>query len=476
MAVAAWHMGLPRHQALRVERDVKPFYQTLPICGPGLGYDEVDPGSESPVVLPSLAAAVAEALHLTGLRWAVNLVPAAERVYRRGTLTFSIVLRGQHGVPGEERVVPLNDLARMLGQSFLVTARIKGCSWIVLPADPGGEGFDVTVCINARSDPAVLAVQVVTADSSYPASNVMAVGVPLVARLVIPQLPDVDLGVMLAEAFSAVEVPPRDASGAGVTWLVSAGPAEVLVHQLPPHAYTRTVNESCPILSTFQMRHTVGLGHRFLNYAEALRFAELWGATYLHTPSFAVHSHQHGAYPWFERLLPLAHGELPVQATLERFAPRAVHLVDWTSRSPEDWGPLSPCGTLLVTNESRCPATVECPALEGMLDDARGLVRTRLAAGAGGTGVGTEGPGELIFDPRAVNVAWHLRVGDVTFQGGRSAYFRRIKRLVDDVVSRGCPGKPEGSLAYAPVPRVRSPGEPRHGPGPALLLRRGPAG
>jgi hypothetical protein len=443
VAVATWVLGLPSYQAPIMQTSVTPYFNSLPFCGPGLGYEATPPPHTSPVVLPSLRRKL-QSLSPTepgplGMEWVISVAPPSARVFRRGHVHLDLRVRGVGAKQGES--IPIKDLILQgLDAELLVAAQVHGCPWVVRPLDTDSLGTSngvlaLPICLYARSAPAYLAIQVIDRTGAYTASNVMTTPLRLVPQLVLPALPGLPLASTLPAGFPTLPLPPT--AGQPPMWLVTVGATELVVSQAVPlpakgQGALRQVDPSCPRLASFDIRADVGLGHRFTNYVEGLRFAAAVGATYLHRPGWSGESYQHGAYDWFERLLPLSHGELFLNETLSRYNPEATMVANWTSYASEGraFSGSQACHVWLLGSESRCPG-LPCPPLEGMLHDARGLVRAKLASDEHDEHDRTP----LLFDPADVNVAWHLRVGDINLQAGRRDYFLRIRRMLEGALT-----------------------------------------
>jgi len=185
------------------------------------------------------------------------------------------------------------------------------------------------------------------------------------------------------------------------------------------------VNASCPRFARITFTGN-GAGHTLTEYLFSVALALDLGATLVYDQSFHLNNPAggHGSTAWLHTLLAFDHGDYTLQEAISTYNPRI--LPDMTLEKSRTMS--QECNVLFQNGYGTCFG--DCFFFwHKTYEDVKWLMRYKFLT------FSTYEPSRILFDITKYNVAWHLRVGDITVHADKRHLFQQVyDHLTNDVL------------------------------------------
>jgi hypothetical protein len=173
-----------------------------------------------------------------------------------------------------------------------------------------------------------------------------------------------------------------------------------------------------------------GNGHRYGDYILGLVLAIELNATAALDISGLLHKGMHGESGWMLRSLNMDYGIQTPEQIIKRHNVKVIKINDWA----EAFKYRHSCNVMIVTGSQSCKLNDKLKSCfyskHGAYDLVKWFVRFQYASSPLSL--------PLLYKPHIYNVAWHLRVGDITLLKGSCSFFERVHEQIM-IVTQGLP-------------------------------------
>lgn len=199
----------------------------------------------------------------------------------------------------------------------------------------------------------------------------------------------------------------------------------------------QVIDTTCPRFVTFELCPACGIGHKVTEHLFGVRLANLLNATYVYDEHTWLYT-KHGDLDWVSDMLGIMSGEITLEEVRNRFNPWMVRPCPIDSLEPPKTR-----GCNVLYSAPRYPGCCSTTISSGSLTCQWSPFSNRLYAShekmlkekyKAATATRDMTLVHKMYDTRAVNVAWHIRIGDWVVHSGETQHYERVKTVLDEAL------------------------------------------